>query len=175
MADDVKKPVRRTAPTAKTAKTATAAKAKPKASPKAAGTHKKTAEPAPESIASATEALKATASKLGKQASDKARDYVSEGKARAGGALDEVSRMMGEAAGTVHDRLGPEYAKYAHNAAEAISGWSEKIKGKEMEDLLGDARDFMKKSPVVAIGVAAALGFVVARLFRSGIDSDPKA
>jgi len=35
--------------------------------------------------------------------------------------------------------------------------------------LFADARELVKKSPAVAIGAAAALGFVVARLARSGI------
>jgi hypothetical protein len=35
--------------------------------------------------------------------------------------------------------------------------------------LFNDARELVKRSPAVAIGAAAALGFVVARLARSGI------
>ena len=162
MADD-KKP----APKAKTA-------AKPAAKPKTVKPTKMAAE-ASSPRASAAETLKATATKLSQQAADKARDYVAEGKSRAGGALDEVSRLMGEAAGTVDEKLGPDYGKYARSAADTLSGWSDQIKGKELEDLLGDARDFVKKSPVVAIGVAAALGFVVARLVKAGISADNDA
>jgi ElaB/YqjD/DUF883 family membrane-anchored ribosome-binding protein len=164
MADD-KKP----APKAKAA-------AKPAAKAKTVKPTKMVAETSsPGTGASAAETLKATATKLSQQAADKARDYVAEGKSRAGGALDEVSRLMGEAAGTVDEKLGPDYGKYARSAADTLSGWSEQIKGKELEDLLGDARDFVKKSPVVAIGVAAALGFVVARLVRAGISADNDA
>ena len=36
--------------------------------------------------------------------------------------------------------------------------------------MLDDARAFVRKSPGVAIGVAAALGFALARVVQSGLD-----
>ena len=63
-----------------------ARKAKPKAS---------------DSIKGGAQTIKDNASKLSKQASVKAREYAQDGKARAGGALDEVSRLMGDAANSV--------------------------------------------------------------------------
>lgn len=162
MADDDNKPARSTAP-------------KANAMPDPVAVAEQITAEAAEATASTAETFKATASKLGKQAAEKARDYAVEGKARAGGALEEVSRMMGQAANTVDERLGPDYGKYAHNAAEAVSGWSEQIKTKDFDDFVNDARDFVKKSPVVAIGVAAALGFVLARVIRAGTDSNRDA
>ncbi len=123
------------------------------------------------STGTATQAIKDGAGKLAKQATDKARDYVAEGKTRAGGALDEVSRLMGDAATTVDEKLGPQYGQYARTAAEGIAGFSESLKGKEIEDLMADAQNFVRKSPAVAIGVAAALGFVLARLVKAGFDT----
>ena len=35
--------------------------------------------------------------------------------------------------------------------------------------LFADARELVKKSPAVAIGAAAALGFIVARLVKAGV------
>ena len=124
-----------------------------------------------EKAASAAQTLKDGATKLAREATDRARDYVSEGKNRAGSALDEVSRMMGDAATTVDDKLGPQYGQYARTAAEGIANLSESLKGKEIEDLLSDAQGFVRKSPAVAIGIAAALGFVVARLVKAGLDA----
>jgi len=132
-------------------------------------------EKAVQQAASTAESIKATASKLSKQATEKARDYAAEGKARAGGALDEVSRLMGEAAKTVDSKLGAEYGKYARNAADTISGWSDQIKTKNLDDFVEDAREMVRKSPAVAIGVAAALGFVLARVIRAGNDNDRDA
>jgi ElaB/YqjD/DUF883 family membrane-anchored ribosome-binding protein len=130
------------------------------------------AETIAEEAANTAETFKATASKLGKQAAEKARDYANEGKVRASGALGEVSRLVDQAAGTVDEKLGADYGKYAHNAAETLSGWSEKLKTKELDDFVTDARELVRKSPVVAIGVAAALGFVLARVIRAGTDKN---
>ncbi|OYY72339.1 MAG: hypothetical protein B7Y47_03580 [Sphingomonas sp. 28-63-12] len=126
---------------------------------------------APAAAASAAQTIKDGAANLARQATDKARDYVAEGKTRAGGALDEVSRLMGDAADAVDEKIGPQYGQYARTAAEGIAGFSESLKAKEIEDLMADATAFVRKSPAVAIGIAAALGFVVARLVKAGLDS----
>lgn len=112
--------------------------------------------------------FKDQAQKFARQAADKARDLGAEGKERAADALGEVSRMMGNAADTVDEKLGAQYGKYARSAAEGLGSFSENLKAKEIDDLLADAQNFVRKSPAVAIGVAAALGFVIARLVRSG-------
>lgn len=120
--------------------------------------------------------FKDSASAFAKQAADKARDLAADGKARAGDALDEVSRLMGSAADTVDEKLGVDYGKYARSAADGIAGFSESLKGKEIDDLVADVQGFVRKSPAVAIGVAAAVGFVVARLVKAGLDgADGKA
>lgn len=115
--------------------------------------------------------LKDEAGKLGSQAADKARGFAEEGKERATGALDDFARMMHDAAGTVDEKLGDQYGHYARSAAGAVSGFADTLREKQVEDLIDDARDFVKKSPVMAIGAAAALGFVLARIIKSGIDS----
>lgn len=126
------------------------------------------AEPAKPSTA---DRLREEAGKLGSQAAEKARAYAGEGKDKASGALDEVAKMLHNAAGDVDERLGADYGKYARSAADGISGFAETLRGKQVDDLLEDATAFVKKSPVIAIGTAAAVGFVLARLIKSGIDA----
>jgi len=116
--------------------------------------------------------FKGQAQNFARQAADKARDLGAEGKERAADALGEVSRMMGNAADTVDEKLGAQYGKYARSAAEGLGSFSESLKAKEIDDLLADAQNFVRKSPAVAIGVAAALGFVIARLVKSGGAAD---
>ena len=118
-----------------------------------------------------TQLLKDSAAKLTKDAGDKARAYAEDGKARAGGALDELARMMTEAAGTVDEKLGEQYGQYARGAADSVSGFSDSLKAKNLDDLIEDARGFVKKSPAIAIGTAAALGFVLVRLIKAGLDA----
>jgi ElaB/YqjD/DUF883 family membrane-anchored ribosome-binding protein len=119
----------------------------------------------------AAETLKDSAGKLSDQASGKARDYATQGKARAAGALDEFSKLMNDAAGSVDDKLGAQYGDYARSAARSLSGFSQSLDAKDVDELLNNARDFVRKSPAVAIGTAAAIGFVLARLVKSGLDA----
>ena len=127
--------------------------------------------------ATASQLLKDSAAKIGKQAIDQAKTYAEDGKARAGGALDEIVKMINDAAGTVDDKLGEQYGQYARTAADKVAGFSEGLKAKELDDLIEDARGFVQKSPAIAIGTAAALGFVLVRLIQSGLaaDTDTKA
>lgn len=125
---------------------------------------------------SKTEQVKQTvkdySTKYGNQAGDRIRSLADTGKERAVGGLDQLSQMITDAAGQVDEKLGAQYGEYARSAAGAVSNFSEQIKGKDVDQLLDDAREFVRKSPGVAVGVAAALGFAVARLVQSGIDGN---
>jgi len=125
---------------------------------------------ASKATATATTTLKDSAARLQQQATDKARAYAMDGKAKAGGALDEFSRLMTEAAGSVDQNLGEQYGDYARSAAKAISGFSDQLKAKDLDELIEDLKNFARKSPAVAVGTAAAIGFVLARLVKSGVE-----
>jgi len=120
----------------------------------------------------AKQTVKDYSSKYGSQATDRIRAFADTGKERAVGGLDQLSQMITDAAAQVDDKLGAQYGDYARSAAGAVSGFSDQIKGKDVDQLLDEAREFVRKSPGVAVGVAAALGFAAARLVQSGIDSD---
>jgi ElaB/YqjD/DUF883 family membrane-anchored ribosome-binding protein len=134
-----------------------------------------TEPPAPEKPSGPAQMLKDGASQLTKEAGNKARTYVEDGKSRAGGALDELAKLMTDAAGTVDEKVGEQYGQYARNAADAVTGFSESLKAKNVDELIGDATDFVKKSPAIAIGTAAAVGFVLVRLLQSGLNADTTA
>ena len=53
-------------------------------------------------------------------------------------------------------------------AASAVSNVADTLKSKEIDDLVADTRKFVREKPAIAIGAAAAIGFVLTRLFRSG-------
>lgn len=131
---------------------------------------KTVSDEAGKATSTASSTLKDSAAKLQQQATGKARAYFVEGKQKAGGALDEFSKLMEGAASSVDDSLGAQYGDYARSAAQAIGGFSEQLKGKDVDELLDDLRNFARKSPAVAVGTAAAIGFVLARLVKSGLD-----
>lgn len=125
----------------------------------------------PAMFAGARQAFKDEAGKLTSQGIDKAKAYAVDGKDRAGGALEEFAKLLTDAAGTVDEKLGAQYGDYARSAANSLSGFGDTLRNKDVDDLLADAKELVKKSPAVAIGTAAAVGFVLARLVKSGLDA----
>lgn len=113
--------------------------------------------------------IKETSAALRDQASGKAREYAVDGKTRAADALGEFSRAVSESAQSIDERLGAEYGDYARRAADAVSGFADTLRSKDVDELIDDARAIVRKSPVIAIGTAAAVGFALARLIKSGM------
>jgi ElaB/YqjD/DUF883 family membrane-anchored ribosome-binding protein len=110
--------------------------------------------------------------KLASQAGEKARGLVTQGLERTAEALANVSKMVGETAPGLEDRLGPEYGDYARRAAGAIEDVANTIAEKDPDELIDDTRNFVRNSPGVALAGAAVVGFVVARLIKSGLARD---
>lgn len=115
------------------------------------------------------------AAKLRSEASERARAIAEEGKNRATDALEHLSRLLNDAAGQVDEKLGGQYGQYARTAADRVQSFSSSLNDRTVDDLLDDARDLVRKSPAVAIGTAAALGFVVARLISAGLEQRDQA
>lgn len=113
---------------------------------------------------------KGEASSLKQQAVNKVRDYAEDGKARASDALRDLSQVVNDAANSVDQRLGSEYGTYARRAADAVSGFADSLQNKPVDELYNDARNLIRKSPAAAIGIAAAVGFAVVRLVKSGME-----
>lgn len=108
------------------------------------------------------------ASELRGQAMERARDVAHQGKERTADALENMTKLVDEAAGTIDEKVGTQYGDYARRAAEAVSSLASTLRARDVEDLLAEARDAVKKSPAIAIGAAATLGFIVARLVKAG-------
>lgn len=118
--------------------------------------------------ASAKDKLVDEALKFKDQAATKASEYAIAGKDKASDALDSLSRLIRDAAGSVDTRLGENYGQYTRKTADVISTAATSLREKEFAAIAEDTREFVRKSPVIAIGVAAAAGFVLARLLKSG-------
>ena len=85
---------------------------------------------------------------------------------KAGSAMQNLSKLIGDTAGSIDEKLGSQYGDYARYAAEAIAGAANSLDRKDIDELVNDARDFVRKSPAVAIGTAAIVGFVLMRLAK---------
>ncbi|MEC9017291.1 MAG: hypothetical protein VYC29_05180 [Pseudomonadota bacterium] len=109
--------------------------------------------------------LKDQAGKTAKSAAIVAKD-------KTGTAMQSLAKLISDTAGTVDAKLGPQYGDYARQAAEQVAGAGTALEGKDVDQLMDEARDFVRKSPAVAIGAAAVVGYVLMRLAKG---SDDKA
>ena len=122
------------------------------------------------------EKVKTSSNKLAEQAAGKTRGLVGQGLERSSEALANVSKLVGDTAAGIDERLGQEYGDYARKAADAIDGAANSLASKSPDELIDDTREFVKRSPGIALAGAAVVGLVLARLVKSGLDSDkPKA
>ncbi|PZU60116.1 MAG: hypothetical protein DI547_03480 [Sphingobium sp.] len=114
---------------------------------------------------------KAQTEQIKEQAGKTARAAAGTAKDKTGSAMHSLSKLISDTAGTVDAKLGPQYGDYARYAAEAVAGAAKSLDTKDVDQLVGEARDFVRKSPAVAIGAAAVVGFVLMRLAK-GSSSD---
>lgn len=109
---------------------------------------------------------------LSSQAGERARGIVTQGLERTSEALANVSKMIGDTASGIDERLGAEYGDYARRAAGSIESVANQIASKDPDELIEDTRNFVRNSPGIALAGAAVVGFVVARLLKSGLGSE---
>ena len=110
--------------------------------------------------------LVAEAKSYGGQALDKAGELAVDGKQAASDAIASLGKVVGDTAAQIDERLGEQYGDYARKASRTLAETSAKLEAKSVEELGDDARAMVRKSPGVAVGVAAVLGFFVARMLR---------
>lgn len=100
------------------------------------------------------------------QAKVKARELAVDGKSRASDAIAGLGKVVSDNAGAIDEKLGTRYGDYARTAARSMQETAAKLEAKELSELGDDAREFVRKSPGLAIGIAAVAGFMLARLFK---------
>ncbi len=113
-----------------------------------------------------TEEAKEKAGTFASDAKVKAAEYAVEGKAKASQAIVGVSKLIDDNAGLIDEKVGAKYGDYARTASKSLNDAAAKLDEKSLEDLGEDARQFVRKSPGVAVGIAVATGFILARLFK---------
>lgn len=109
---------------------------------------------------------------LSSQAGERARGLVSQGLERSAEALGNVAKLVGDTAPGIEERLGTEYGDYARRAASAIENAANAIAEKDADELIDDTREFVRNSPGIALAGAAVVGFVLARLLKTGLAKD---
>lgn len=138
----------------------------------AAGSAKDAASAAAHSAKSTGDQWRAQCSSAGGQAVETARYAATTAKEKAGSALQSLSKLISDTASTIDERVGPDYGGYARTAARSVADVADNLNAKDVDQLVADARDFVRKQPAVAIGAAAVLGFVMMRLLKGSDSKD---
>jgi ElaB/YqjD/DUF883 family membrane-anchored ribosome-binding protein len=112
--------------------------------------------------------VKAQASNLIGEAGDVARKAASSGKDKATEALSGVARLTEEAAKSIDQHLGAQYGDYARKASASVTKAADSLNAKDVDQLVEDAKEVVRKNPIAAVGVAAAFGFLLTRIARIG-------
>lgn len=99
-----------------------------------------------------------------------ARSAANQGKEKTSDAVVSLSKLIEDSAKTLDDNVGVQYGDYARSAADAVASFGEKLSTKDVDEMVEDARGFVRKSPAVAIGAAAVVGFLISRVVKSGMD-----
>lgn len=116
--------------------------------------------------------LKDTGNEVGREAADKARGFVGQGLERTSEGITNISRLVGDTADGIDERLGAEYGDYARKTARYLDDTAQKLATKDPDQLIDDTRDFVRRSPGIALAGAAIVGFALARLVQSGLDAE---
>src|SRR4051812_14220787 len=88
-----------------------------------------------------SERLRTGREQIAGQAGEKARGLVTQGLERTSEALPNVSKMVGDTADGIEERLGAEYGDYARRAAGAIENVASNIASKDPDELIEDTRN----------------------------------
>jgi vacuolar-type H+-ATPase subunit H len=124
-----------------------------------------------EQMHSKSEEWQSQAKDYSEQAKVKASELANDGKAKASSAIASFGNLVADNASFVDEKLGPKYGEYARTAARSMKDTAEKLDAKNIDELGEDAREMVRKSPGLAVGIAAAAGFMdVPRI--SGLSCD---
>ena len=102
----------------------------------------------------------------GEKAKNRAGELAHDGKSAASDAIASIGKVVGDTAEQLDDRFGEQYGDYARKASRKMAETSASLESKSVEEIGDDAREFVRKSPGVAVGIAAVAGFLIARMFR---------
>ncbi len=85
----------------------------------------------------------------------------------------DVVAEVAEAARLAADHLeasAPHLASIVRAASERVEEVADSLKGQTAEDLVRSSADFVRRQPALAFGAAAAVGFALVRLFKTGAE-----
>jgi len=103
---------------------------------------------------------------------DKAAAQLSSQKDRATDGLGSVAQAVRQSTQQLRDQKHDTIAGYVEQAADQIEKFSQRLRDKDVGELLDDAQRLARRQPAVFIGSAFALGVIGARFLKSSSEND---
>ena len=120
-----------------------------------------------------TKAAKDNVAQLG----DSAREFANTAKDRVGEAVSERKSIGADYIGSIaqatqqaamaFDNDLPQAASYIRQASEQIRGVADKVRDKDVRELVSDVQEFARQQPTLFFGGAVVLGFAALRFLKS--------
>ena len=110
--------------------------------------------------------------KVKEEAGNRTRSFVGQGLQQGGTTLTNIASLVEDTVEQIGERLGPQYADYARTASETLNRYATTLQNKDPDELVDDAREIIRKSPGVALGAAAIVGFSLVRLVKAGFPEE---
>jgi hypothetical protein len=82
-------------------------------------------------------------------------------------AIGSVTQAFRSTTDKLRDDQHDTIARYVENAADQIEGWTERLREKDIDELLGDVQRLARRQPAIFVGSAFALGAIGARFLKS--------
>jgi methyl-accepting chemotaxis protein len=116
---------------------------------------------------------KENASQLGEAAADFAHsakgmveEAVTQRKSLGADYIGSIAQATGRAANEFEAEL-PQAAHYIRQASEQIQDVADKVREKDVRELVGEVQDFARQQPTLFFGGAVVLGFAALRFLKS--------
>lgn len=103
---------------------------------------------------------------------EQATSQLTSQKDRATDGLGSVASAVRQTTQTLRDQKHDTVAGYVEQAADQIERLSERLKNKDVSELLDDAQQLARRQPALFVGGAFALGLVGARFLKSSSSRD---
>lgn len=124
-------------------------------------------------ISELAQTAKSQASAAIQPLTNNARSMAEEQKQRGAQRVDEIAQAIHNAASEIEKEV-PFAAGYVHAAGERLESVATTLRESSVEDLAQMATEYAQERPLMFVGGAVAVGFALARLFRSsaaGLDT----
>ncbi|MHB9878582.1 hypothetical protein ACSMXM_02805 [Pacificimonas sp. ICDLI1SI03] len=111
--------------------------------------------------------VKGQAKRLASDAGSRARGAAEEGKAKAAESVKSLAKSTRDAAKQFEGTQASMLSGYVNTAADSIDRFGDTLDQKSVDEIIGDAREIVRRSPAIAIGAAAAVGFMISRFIKA--------